>query len=105
VLGLLREAKLPETIMIDASHGNSAKDYRRQPMVSRDVATQVAAGQSGISGIMLESFLVDGRQELDWSREMNYGQSVTDGCMGWEMVVPVLHELAEAVQMRRAISS
>jgi 3-deoxy-7-phosphoheptulonate synthase len=54
---------------------------------------------------MLESFLVDGRQELDWSKEMTYGQSVTDACMGWEMLLPVLEELADAVRARRALST
>jgi len=91
--------------MIDASHGNSSKDYRRQPIVAKEVASQVAAGQTGITGIMLESFLVDGRQELDWSKEMTYGQSVTDGCLGWDMLLPVLDELASAVRARRAFAS
>jgi 3-deoxy-7-phosphoheptulonate synthase len=54
---------------------------------------------------MLESFLVDGRQDLDWSKDMTYGQSVTDGCMGWETLLPVLDELAEAVRSRRALTS
>jgi 3-deoxy-7-phosphoheptulonate synthase len=101
VLKSLREADLPPRLMIDASHGNSGKDYRRQPAVANDVAGQIASGETGIVGVMLESFLVDGRQELDWSREMTYGQSVTDGCMGWEMVVPVLYQLSAAVQARR----
>jgi 3-deoxy-7-phosphoheptulonate synthase len=105
VLSMLEEANLPSGLMIDASHGNSSKDYRRQPLVAHEVARQIAAGQTGITGIMLESFLVDGRQELDWSKEMIYGQSVTDGCMGWEMLLPVLDELAEAVRSRRALSS
>jgi len=105
VLSSLRDASLPERLMIDASHGNSSKDYRRQPVVSSDVANQIAFGQIAIVGLMLESFLVDGRQELDWSREMTYGQSVTDGCMGWETVVPVLQELAGAVRARREVTS
>jgi 3-deoxy-7-phosphoheptulonate synthase len=101
VLGLLEQAELPARLMIDASHGNSSKDYKRQPLVAHEVARQIATGQRGITGVMLESFLVDGRQELDWSHEMVYGQSVTDGCMGWEMLLPVLDELAEAVLARR----
>ncbi len=104
-MSLLEDAGLRPGIMIDASHGNSSKDYRRQPLVARDVARQIAGGQSGITGIMLESFLVDGHQELDWSREMTYGQSVTDGCMGWKMLLPVLDDLAEAVRARRALQS
>ncbi len=98
----LTKAGLRPTLMVDASHGNSGKDYRNQPAVAADVAAQVAAGQTGIMGVMLESFLVDGRQELDWSNGMTYGQSVTDSCMGWEMTVPVLETLAAAVRQRRA---
>lgn len=103
VLALLGDAGLPQSLMIDASHGNSSKDYRRQPIVVHEVARQIAGGQTGLTGIMLESFLVDGKQELDWSKEMVYGQSVTDGCMGWEMLLPVLGELAAAVRSRREI--
>lgn len=102
-LTCLRAANLPARVMIDASHGNSNKDYRRQPLVTQEVARQIATGQDGIIGLMLESFLVDGRQELDWSNAMTYGQSVTDSCMGWEMLLPVLDELAGAVRARRAI--
>lgn len=105
VLALLADAGLPQSLMIDASHGNSSKDYRRQPLVAHEVAQQIAAGQAGITGVMLESFLVDGRQELDWSKEMTYGQSVTDGCMGWATLLPVLEELAAAVRARRSLAS
>ncbi len=101
-LEALSNASLPPYLMVDASHGNSNKDYRRQPQVASAVADQIAGGQSGIMGVMLESFLVDGRQELDWANGMTYGQSVTDSCMGWDMTMPVLHELAEAVRRRRA---
>jgi 3-deoxy-7-phosphoheptulonate synthase len=87
--------------MIDASHGNSEKDYKRQAGVVHDVAAQVAQGEAGIIGMMMESFLVDGRQDLKDPRRLVYGQSITDACMGWEMTVPVLHELAAAVRARR----
>ncbi|MEZ4564321.1 MAG: 3-deoxy-7-phosphoheptulonate synthase [Thermomicrobiales bacterium] len=100
----LDKGKLPPRIMIDASHGNSSKDFRRQPVVSSVVAEQVAAGERGIIGVMLESFLVDGRQDLTDLAHLTYGQSVTDACMGWEMTVPVLQELAAAVRARRALS-
>lgn len=103
VLDSLRRAQFPARLMIDASHGNSGKDFRRQPAVAREIARQVAAGQFGIVGVMLESFLVDGRQELDWANGMVYGQSVTDSCMGWEMTESVLRELASSVRMRRAV--
>src|SRR5574341_307914 len=100
-LAALRDAGLPPRRMIDTSHGNSDKDYRRQPTVARDVAAQIAQGEPGIIGVMLESFLVDGRQDLKDRKHLTYGQSVTDACMGWQMTVPVLHELAAAVRARR----
>jgi 3-deoxy-7-phosphoheptulonate synthase len=100
-LASLRDAKLPPRVMIDASHGNSGKDYRRQPLVAREVAAQVAQGEPGIIGVMMESFLVDGRQDLGDGAGLVHGQSVTDACMGWEMTVPVLEELAAAVRTRR----
>ena len=87
--------------MIDASHDNSGKDYSRQPLVAQAVAEQVAAGQRGIVGVMMESFLVDGRQDLKDRANLVYGQSVTDSCMGWETTVSVLTELASTVRQRR----
>jgi 3-deoxy-7-phosphoheptulonate synthase len=65
------------------------------------VAAQVAQGEAGIIGMMMESFLVDGRQDLTDPTELVYGQSITDGCMGWEATVPVLRELAAAARARR----
>jgi 3-deoxy-7-phosphoheptulonate synthase len=100
-LSALADAGLPPRLMIDASHGNSDKDYRRQPLVVRDVATQVAQGETGIIGMMMESFLVDGRQELGDPTCLTYGQSITDACMGWDTSVPVLQELGAAVRARR----
>ncbi len=101
-LAALRDAGLPPRLMIDASHGNSEKDYRRQPRVVRDVAAQIAQGEAGIVGTMMESFLVDGRQDLGDPARLVYGQSITDACMGWDMTRPVLHELAAAVRTRRS---
>ncbi len=100
-LAALRDAGLPPRIMIDASHGNSEKDYRRQPIVVREVAAQVAQGEAGVIGMMMESFLVDGRQDLGDPSRLVYGQSITDACMGWGTSVPVLQELAAAVRTRR----
>jgi 3-deoxy-7-phosphoheptulonate synthase len=97
-LALLADAGLPQRVIIDCSHGNSNKDHRRQPLVAEDVASQVAAGQDGISGVMLESFLVPGRQDL--GGELIYGQSVTDACMGWDTTVEVLDHLATAAAKR-----
>jgi len=87
--------------MADTSHGNSDKDYRRQPVAAHDLAEQVAHGETAIFGVMMESFLVDGRQELRDPSALRYGQSITDACMGWEMTVPVLADLARAVRARR----
>jgi 3-deoxy-7-phosphoheptulonate synthase len=100
-LAALRDAGLRARLMIDASHGNSEKDYQRQPVVVRDVAGQIAQGEIGIIGMMLESFLVDGRQDLGDPTRLAYGQSITDACMGWDATVPVLRELAAAVRARR----
>ena len=100
-LATLRANDVPARVMIDASHGNSAKDYRRQAVVASDVAEQVAAGETGIVGLMLESFLADGRQDLADPATLTFGQSITDACMGWEMTVPVLRELAAAARTRR----
>jgi 3-deoxy-7-phosphoheptulonate synthase len=104
VASVLRTANVAPRLMIDASHGNSSKDYRRQPAVVHDVATQVREGERAIFGMMMESFLVDGRQDLVDPAALRYGQSITDACMGWEMTVPVIAELAEAVRARRRAS-
>jgi 3-deoxy-7-phosphoheptulonate synthase len=104
VAGALREAKLAPRLMIDASHGNSGKDYRRQPAVAQDIGEQVGAGDRSIFGVMLESFLEAGRQELVAGQPLRYGQSITDACLGWDLTVPVLTDLAKAVRSRRAAS-
>jgi 3-deoxy-7-phosphoheptulonate synthase len=101
-LDLLREASLPPRVMIDVSHDNSRKDFRQQPAVAQAVAAQIAAGEIGIIGVMMESFLVEGRQELVNKADLVYGQSITDSCMGWEMTRDVLRGLAQAVRERRA---
>ncbi|MBO0687350.1 MAG: 3-deoxy-7-phosphoheptulonate synthase, partial [Candidatus Dormibacteraeota bacterium] len=103
VAGTLRrqaEAGLPQRVLIDASHGNSGKDHRRQLEVAKSVAGQVAAGNRGIVGLMLESFLADGRQELilGAAADLVYGRSVTDACLGWESTVSLLRELAQTAQ-------
>ena len=102
----LADAGLPPRLLVDCSHGNSAKDYRRQPEVSADIARQVAAGSRAIAGILLESHLVAGRQDIGAGRAgLRYGQSVTDGCIGWEDTVTVLDGLADAVRSRRAATT
>ena len=104
-LDALRARGLPPRVMIDTSHGNSSKDFRRQPEVAAAIVEQVAAGESGIIGVMLESFLADGRQDFAEGTRLTFGQSITDACMGWEMTVPVLRDLAGAVRGRRAALS
>ena len=88
--------------MIDLSHDNSGKDPERQPAVGADVAAQIAGGAEAIVGVMIESFLVGGRQDPEARGPLTYGQSITDGCLGWEATVEVLDRLAEAVRARRA---
>ncbi len=99
---MLRASGLPERLMIDLSHGNSSKDPARQPAVARAVAAQVGAGDTAIVGVMIESFLVAGRQDLGGPEPLVYGQSITDGCIGWETTVEVLDGLADAVRSRRS---
>jgi 3-deoxy-7-phosphoheptulonate synthase len=88
-------------LMIDASHGNSGKRPERQPAVVADIASQVDAGDQRIGGVMIESNLVAGRQELVPGRALVYGQSVTDGCIDWPTSVEVLEQLAAAVARGR----
>jgi len=104
-LAALRDAGVLPRLLVDTSHGNSRKDFRRQPAVAREIAAQVARGEAGICGVMMESFLVDGRQELTDPARLVYGQSITDACMGWEMTVPVLRDLAAAVRERRKVQT
>jgi 3-deoxy-7-phosphoheptulonate synthase len=99
-LELLASAGLPERLMIDISHDNSGKDANRQPLVADQVGRQIAAGSRAIIGVMLESFLVAGRQELN-SGPLTYGQSITDACLDWEATVGLLDGLARAVKIRR----
>ncbi len=103
-LDALRDAGLPERLIIDASHGNSERDHLRQPVVVEEIAAQIADGEVGIAGVMVESFLVAGRQDLVDPTRLVYGQSVTDACIGWEETVSVLRALADAARARRARS-
>ncbi|MGN6158957.1 MAG: 3-deoxy-7-phosphoheptulonate synthase [Devosia sp.] len=91
-------------VMIDASHANSSKKPESQPLVLSDVGTQIAGGDRRIVGVMIESNLVAGRQELQPGKPLVYGQSITDGCIGWETTVAVLEKLAEAVAARRQMA-
>jgi 3-deoxy-7-phosphoheptulonate synthase len=102
-LDLVSKAKLPRRVMVDASHGNSEKDYRRQSIVAEALAEQIAAGEQGLVGVMLESFLEAGRQEPGPLEGLVYGQSITDGCMDIDTTVGVLNGLAAAVRKRRSV--
>ena len=91
---ILEREGLPSRVMVDLSHANSSKDHRRQAEVAEDVARQLRGGDSPIFGVMIESFLVDGRQDAAPGRELVYGQSVTDACLGFEATERVLETLA-----------
>jgi len=97
----LAKAGLAQRLMIDASHANSSKDPQRQVEVCADIAQQLASGNARIVGVMVESHLVAGRQDLVPGRPLVYGQSITDGCLGWEQSVECLDTLANGVRERR----
>ena len=92
-------------MMIDCSHANSMKDYRRQVDVCNNIASQVAGGENRIMGAMIESHLVEGRQDVIDGQKLTYGQSVTDACISWETTVTCLNDLAAAVRKRRDINA
>ncbi len=98
----LQSAKLPARIMVDFSHANSRKQYQQQLQVGHDVAKQVAAGDGRIFGAMIESHLIAGRQDIVADKELVYGQSITDACLGWEETEPLIRELAQAANKRRS---
>ena len=97
----LTAAKLPNNIMVDFSHANSSKQFKRQLDVSTDISAQIAAGDKSLFGVMIESHLVEGRQEIVDGGAATYGQSVTDACIGWADTETVLRQLAQAVKARR----
>ena len=97
----LAASGLPQKVMIDFSHANSSKQFKRQMNVSDDVSAQVAGGDKAIFGVMIESHLVEGRQDLVDGKAATYGQSITDACIGWEDTETVLRQLADAVEARR----
>jgi 3-deoxy-7-phosphoheptulonate synthase len=97
----LKKYELRETVMIDCSHGNSRKDHRRQADVAAAVSEQVAGGSRQVFGVMLESHLVEGRQDYTPGKVATYGQSITDACLSIEHTEPILEQLAKAQQTRR----
>ena len=96
-------AGLGARLMVDCSHANSNKDAMRQPDVLHDLAAQIASGAPEICGVMFESFLVAGRQNVSAGLPLVYGQSITDACLDWESTAPLLEELASAVRERRQV--
>jgi 3-deoxy-7-phosphoheptulonate synthase len=99
-LAALREAGVHEGLMVDCSHANSSKDHNNQPKVAANLAEQIEAGNRGIMGIMLESFLVAGNQGVRPRAELTPGQSITDACLSWDETLPVLERLAIAARRR-----
>lgn len=97
----LQKNGLRPKMMVDCSHANSNKDYRRQVDVCREIAKQLSAGEKRIIGVMMESNLVEGRQDVIKGQKLTYGQSITDACIAWETTEVLLQELAEAVKQRR----
>jgi len=102
----LEASKLPATLMVDCSHANSSKQHEKQREVAREIATQVAGGSHQVFGLMVESHLKPGAQKFtpgkDDAKALDYGQSITDACLGWDDSIAVLDVLSEAVKTRRA---
>jgi 3-deoxy-7-phosphoheptulonate synthase len=97
----LAKAGLAARVMVDFSHANSRKDYKRQVEVAEDVGVQMAGGEDRIFGVMVESHLKEGRQDLAPGKPLQHGVSITDACLGWDDTVVVLDLLADAVRKRR----
>ncbi|KAG8931708.1 hypothetical protein FRC02_002314 [Tulasnella sp. 418] len=101
----LEKNKIAQSVMIDCSHANSSKDYRNQPKVLTDICGQISSGSRVITGVMIESNIVEGRQNIppEGATGLKYGQSVTDGCVGWEDTVAMLKELNQAALQRQSL--
>lgn len=99
----LTQAKVRSKLMVDCSHANSNKDFRKQLAVAEDVAGQLKAGQKGIMGVMIESHLTEGRQDVKEGCSLTYGQSITDACLGWDDTLNALDVLAQGVRERRKV--
>ena len=104
----LEKSGLPASLMVDCSHANSLKQHERQKHVVADIAAQMASGSQRIFGVMLESHLVAGAQKFTPGKDevcgLNYGQSITDACIGWNDTLEVLEQLSGAVQTRRTLA-
>ena len=98
-LAALVEADVNDSIMVDASHGNSQKQFKKQIDVVNDIASQISEGNQSLRGLMLESHLIEGNQSI--TDNLTYGQSITDACMNWDDTLNCLQVISEAVQKRR----
>ena len=98
-LTALKEAEVNESIMIDASHGNSQKKFKQQIPVIESICQQITEGNNNIKGVMIESHLNEGNQKI--TEKLNYGQSITDACMGWEDTVMCLQKLNDTIKLKR----
>ena len=96
-------AGLTPRLMVDCSHANSGKDPQRQPAVVDAICAQLEDGERRLMGVMIESHLVGGRQDIVSGEPLTYGQSITDSCIAWEETVPLIARLAEGVRRRRSI--
>lgn len=100
---LLEKHALPARLMVDCSHGNSQKDYQRQPIVATDLCQQIRQGSDAICGVMLESHLHEGNQTYKPGQALKYGVSITDACIDWSATQAVLTEFSDAVKKRRQL--
>ena len=98
---ILQSNGLEESIMVDMSHGNSSKQHKKQIDVCKNISDQISAGEDRITGVMIESNLVEGNQKADDLGNLVYGKSITDACINWQDTVDCLHRLAEAVDKRK----
>lgn len=96
----LQKANLPQNIMVDFSHANSLKDHSKQKIVAQDICAQIQNGNRSIFGVMIESHLIEGKQTHTPNQPLTYGQSITDGCIGWEETQTMLQTLADAAATR-----
>ena len=98
---ILKENGLIDSVMVDMSHGNSSKQFKKQLIVNQDLCNQISSGSKNIIGVMIESNLIEGNQSSDNKNKLEYGQSITDACVGWEDTEIMLNLLSSAVKNRR----
>ena len=97
---MLKKNNLEDTVMVDMSHGNSSKQHKKQIEVCQNIANQIKDGENRITGVMIESNLVEGNQKADDLSQLVYGKSITDACINWQDTKDCLHQLADSVIKR-----